>query len=180
MRHNLILALLALLPSACSISEKPRDWQQLRQNQFSYIQQNHLLQEQNGWQIWQVVRKRKPYCMAIKPATGRSWPEFSKETTPVSGGAGFYMDLDAEHAYLGFYGAHGYGRISRAWLDNEIVLDTNNPDTVLSWEGKTLDFEVESQPSAGIYRNPLTVTGQLDFTGVTAAYDAVKQCQQAL
>jgi hypothetical protein len=167
--------------AACTNPTQPTDWRQQRFMQSpTNFEDDELLLEQQGWQVWRQYQKYDSRCIAVKPAEGRLWPEFFWHATPVSGGAGFYMLWQEQQTlpYFGFYGTHLLGRIALAWRDGEPVLDINQRDTVLAWSGETLDFSVTTQPQAGSYAGSLTVTGTLDFSGVQQAYAALEQCQQ--
>ena len=155
------------------------DWSQQRNMQMQRNSlEDRLLFEQNGWQVWSLYKQRKMRCIALKPAAGRPWPEFIDDYSAVTGGAGFYMLAEEKkpQQYFGFYGAHAHGKIARAWRRSDAILEINNRVNVLGWEGETLDFEITSQPQADVYTELLTLSGQLDFTGVQQAYEAFSQC----
>ena len=173
--------MLALLLSACAGPSQPINWAHERNMRQPDLTETHkLLLEQEGWQVWRRVKGRVSRCVAVKPANGRRWPQFDWQVVPVSGGAGFYMLWEEKQTqpYFGFYGAHAFGKVTLAWRDGVSVLDTNNRDAVLSWQGETLDFEVTTQPAPEIYAESLTLTGQLDFSGVQQAYAALEQCHE--
>jgi len=175
------VSVLLLMLLACATPTPSVDWSQERFMQSpTRFGEDQLLLEQDGWQVWRLYKKYDSRCIAIKPAEGRNWPELSWQTTPVSGGAGFYMqwEQDQTQAYFGFYGAHPFGRVVLVWHNGESVFDINQRETVLAWQGQTLAFRVSSQPQEGIYSEGLSVDGELDFSGVQQAYAALTQCHQ--
>ena len=177
----LSIGLICLLFAACSTQSQTVNWakeRNMRKPNLTVAKQ--LLLEEEGWQVWRLATRRSVRCIAVKPANSRSWPEFTWDIVPVNGGAGFYMLWEEKwkQPYLGFYGAYPFGKVALVWRDGESVLETNNREAVFSWQGETLDFEVTTQPLPEVYAESLTVSGQLDFTGVQQAYNALEECYQ--
>ena len=178
---TLLACLVSLLISACSATTGVTDWSQQRNMRQHLIElEDQLLYQQDGWQVWLLYKQRKFRCIALKPASGRPWPEFTDDFAALSGGAGFYMlwEEKQQQPYFGFYGAHPYGKIARAWRNGQFVPATNDRDVILGWEGETIDFEITTQPEANIYSEVLTLSGRLDFSGVQQAYEAFQACHQ--
>jgi hypothetical protein len=189
MKRGLLFA--AVLLSACGTTQNPNNSKagagfSERTSVDALYEQ--LLIEQDGWQVWELANKDEVTCLALKPAEGTSPPRFiqdrratfTKNYKTVSGGAGFFMYLtDAGGIpYYGFYGRHPYRWLSVAEKDGERVLDINNRETVLSWEGRSINFRVDSQPDQFSTREGHADSGTVDFTAVTAAHQAMMECYQ--
>lgn len=157
----------------------------------------NLLADFDGWRVYELKNAEQVTCMAIKPAPGTPWPNlagghiwqarlpdaWSREHRTLSGGAGFYMYLVNRTAipFFGFYGRYPFQLPSVARQDGETIYAINNRDRVLSWEGKTIDFEVATQPAEDRYDVLHEATGTLNFSGVTKAYQLIETChEQAL
>lgn len=139
-----------------------------------------LLAEFDGWRIWETSGQGSITCVAVKAAKGKPWPEVSDGFGIVTGGAGFYMHIDAllKSPYFGFYGRQVYRRSSIAEVDGEIIHWTDDKDTVLSWEGKTVFFEVSSGPYKNLYIDVSNDAGEIDFSGIRLAFDKMMSCIQ--
>lgn len=167
--------LLATLLGGCG-SEPVIDQSSLAERQTGTYRQ--LLLEQDGWRIWRRMRGFRSTCLAVKPAPGRNPPQFNEELSLPSGGVGFYMVIRESWSrpVLGFYGEHPYDRISSAELDGEDILDVDDRDRVLSWEGREVGFRISTLPAPNAHDEALRQTGTLDFTGVTMAHQALLDC----
>jgi len=137
-----------------------------------------LLSEFDGWRVWETSGQGSLTCVAVKPAKGGSWPRISDGYGIVTGGTGFYMHIGAllKNPYFGFYGAHVYRQSSIAEVDGNIIRDTNDKKTVLSWDKKTVHFEVSSGPYQNLYVDVSKDSGSIDFTGIKAAYSGMMTC----
>ncbi len=137
---------------------------------------NKLYGKVDGWKIWKTSSKEHVTCVSVRPARGESQPRLSGFGI-VTGGAGFYMHSnESGKPYFGFYGEHVYRRSSIAEVDNKIFSSTNDKGTVLSWEGKTVHFEITSGPYKNLYVDISNDSGSIDFTGVISAYDKMTEC----
>ncbi|NJN45787.1 MAG: hypothetical protein HC808_04115 [Candidatus Competibacteraceae bacterium] len=74
--------------------------------------------------------------------------------------------------YYGFYGRDPYRWLTIAEQNGARVLDVNNRETVLAWEGTTVDFRVETQPDQFSTQEGHTAFGTVDFTAVTEAHQS--------
>jgi len=189
MKKNLIFA--SALLSACGTSpdlihDKPGPGFTERTAVDTLYRQ--LLAEQDGWQVWELANKVEVVCLAFKPAAGAASPRFAQDRRltfnrdykNISGGAGFFMVItDAGGLpYYGFYGRDPYRWLTIAEQDGERVLDVNNRETVLAWEGTTVDFRVETQPDQFSTQEGHTAAGTVDFTAVTMAHQVMMKCYQ--
>jgi hypothetical protein len=190
----ILLAIVYGLLSACSgssssVAPGPPE---VGKDRSTYIgRQEKLLAEFDGWRVWEFTDDKVMTCMAVKPVAGTPWPDFTTGTflprlaatrravgrRMVSGGAGFFMYIlnDMEVPYFGFYGKHPYRLPGVAVLNGKTILDTNNQDTVLAWEGLMVSFKLNTQASETSTTLDET-TGTLDFTGVNKAYQSMMQC----
>jgi hypothetical protein len=165
-----------------------------------------LRAEQDGWRIWEVASKERAACVAVKPAEGTAWPDLSVVKGSITGSGGFYMFLADKSSlpYFGFYGRYRYPGKTVVRTGDSTVSDVNNRDTVLSWEGLRVSFQVTTQAGVGgVYRPsgsnwgtfellgafrddqprpaaPADIdaraTGTVDFTGVDGAYRTMLRC----
>ena len=164
----------------------------------------------DGWQIWETASKKRAACVALKSATGTALPHLSAGDGIVTGDGGFYMVTrdDTEIPYLGFYGEYPYARKVDAAISGKVVSDVNNRNTVLGWDGANVSFQVITQPYGGLYssssgfsgeihldaflkkdepsaaevsgKNFDSTSGEVDFTGVKKAYEAMMQCRSRI
>jgi len=190
-KYPILLALVGGLLSACAagVAQGPPEFGQDRSTALRQKQQ--LLAEFDDWRVWELTDDKVVTCMAVKPVTGTPWPEFSGgrllpslayaraavSRRMVSGGAGFFMYIlnNVEIPYFGFYGRYPYRLPSVAELNGKTIADTNNQDTVLTWEGQTVSFKLNTQPSETSNTVEET-TGTVNFTGVNKAYQSMMQC----
>ena len=190
-KYPILLALVGGLLSACAagVAQGPPEFGQDRSTALRRDQQ--LLAEFDGWRVWELTDDKVVTCMAVKPVTGTPWPEFSGgrllpslayaraavSRRMVSGGAGFFMYIlnNVEIPYFGFYGRYPYRLPSVAELNGKTIADTNNRDTVLAWEGQTVSFKLNTQPSETSNTVEET-TGTVNFTGINKAYQTMMQC----
>lgn len=131
-----------------------------------------------GWQNWRIADEERIICLALKPEKGASWPKFSKEYKTLYGGAGFYMVIadNVKTPYFGFYGQYPYRRLSTAQVNGKTITDTDNLNTVLSWQGLEVSFRIPTQPSRDNDTDIHEALGAVDFTGVEQAYRSMMQC----
>ena len=179
-----------------------------QERDYFFVDSHQLFAEiTGGWRIFEVEYKGRSGCMAVKPAKGMPWPKIT-EAYMVSGGAGFNMYLldDLDVPYFGFYGEYPFGS-SIATINNEIIQYSNDRETVLGWENLDATFTVTAQPRsteglmtpllqrktaiAGIASQlpPSSITfsnreghktsGEINFAGVTKAYEAMMQCHSS-
>ena len=171
------------------------------------VQSQQLLIEIKGWQIWATRDKERAACVAVKPARGAPWPTISSAYV-VSGGAGFNMYIldHLEIPFFGFYGEHPFGT-SIAEVNGKTERYFNDRDTILAWQDLTVPFQVFTQaqtqdqlstslwerktPLVGLsspIARPLSsapleggrkTAGELDFTGVDQAYQALMRCHES-
>lgn len=139
-----------------------------------------LLLDADGWRVWRRTSNYRSTCLAIKPAPGSDWPTLNESLSLPSGGAGFYMIVRDgwERPTLGFYGAHPYDKLSTAELDGVTIDDADDPDRVLGWAGRSVDFRVNTLPSPAAYDEGETQSASLDFTGVETAYRTLQRCHE--
>jgi hypothetical protein len=161
-------------------------------NKSVVSQSEEQLAEFHGWRGYKLTDGNRTTCMAIKPAPETPWPQFSRGSfwqahLPNAGhqkhrilrdGAGFYMYLVSQNQvpYFGFYGKYAFRLPSIARQNETIIYDTNNPATVLSWEGSEIDFTVTTQPAENRYDNQHVASGSIDFSGVRKAYELISAC----
>ena len=168
------------------------------------VQSQQLLTEIKGWQIWATRDKERAACVALKPARGAPWPTISSAYV-VSGGAGFNMYIldHLEIPFFGFYGEYPFGT-SIAEVNGITERYFNDRDTILAWKDLTVPFQVFTQPQtrdelstplrerktplvglSSTVARPLSsvpleggrkTSGELDFTGVDQAYQALMRC----
>jgi hypothetical protein len=165
-----------------------------------------LRAEQNGWRVWEVASKERAACVAVKPAENTPWPDLSVARGSITGSGGFYMFAPDQEAlpYFGFYGKYPHPDKTVAKVGDSSVPHVNQRDTVLSWEGQRVSFEVTTHAGAGgVYRpsranwgnveirnlfkadesqatEPVDTnqrtTGTVDFSGVDEAYRMMLRC----
>ena len=163
------------------------------------------LAEQDGWYVLLNEAGQQPVCLVVRPAIDTDPPTITG-AYGVSGEGGFYMYIprNSQVAFFGFYGTQPYGD-SRAEVDGERIRYTNDRDTVLGWEGRQVAFQVWSDPAAPAPEIPLLgqtplgfagqntavkptrelgddavlTSGEVDFSGVTSAYQALLDCHAA-
>ncbi|MCP5419453.1 MAG: hypothetical protein H6969_03010 [Gammaproteobacteria bacterium] len=189
---RLFLSLLAIVPllSACGTAHDPfgdENTPGFNEKQAKEYLYQKLVIEEQGWQIWEMADKKQVICVALKPAKGAPKPTFTNDKRlsfntfykGVQGGAGFFMYTldDGSLPYYGFYGEYPYRWISVAQLDGQQIQDINNQQTVLSWEGKEVSFQVDTQPDQFDSAEARTDSGVVDFTGVTRANSRILECQ---
>lgn len=170
----LVVMLLALL-LGCASTVPPRPSAYDRQT-GDY---RELLLEQDGWRVWRLVSNYRVTCFAVKPAPGRDWPMLNRELALPSGGMGFYAVArpDWPRPHMGFYGQHPYDRVSRAELDGATIEDVDDRDRVLGWEGRRVSFRVSTLPAPDMFDEAFRQFGELDFTGVGAAFRQLDECR---
>ncbi len=178
MSHRSPLLLLCLLLGACSVT--PRQAFLMRPSDYELTTGTYRwpLLADNGWRVWRRSYHFHGTCIAVKPAPGQPWPGIDESRALPQGGAGFYM-LIKDHwqqANLGFYGEYPYGKRSSAKLAGHTIGDPDNLRRVLSWEGKKVEFKVSTLPTANAFSDFQSQHGQIDFSGVRAAYKALMRC----
>jgi len=157
-----------------------------------------------GWRIWQTYFKGEKACLAVKPAVGETWPNFI-ENIVIAGGKGFAMRIvdRSEVPSFSFYGEYP-GAADRVRINGETLEYIDDAATVLVWDGRTLSFEVNSEPLPekgglqerlqsneplleGSYGLPqkrfptpqggsYVQQGEVDFSGLRDAYQARLAC----
>lgn len=199
-----LAVLLVLLASACGAPPSPYAGEPVPANprRSAVGGEVRQLAELDGWWMLLAEADAGPVCLAVRPAIGTAPPTISGGHG-VSGEGGFYMAFPRWVAvpFFGFYGAQPFGD-SRAELDGERIRYTDDRDTVLGWEGRQVAFQVWTDPAlapstdnlvggrrigfAGqgtptpttreLDENAELITGEVDFSGVTRAYEALLDC----
>ena len=202
--------LLSIALGACSVSSSDaiKAGNEIGETRkAALIQSQDLLAEIEGWRIWVTRNKEHTACVAIKPAQGMPWPTISSGYV-VSGGAGFNMYIldHLEIPFFGFYGENPFGT-SIAEINGKTERYFDDRDTILGWQGLTVNFQVFTQPqtqdelstplwerkrpliglSSTVTRPSVLMpleggrktTGAVDFTGVNKAYQALMRCHAA-
>lgn len=197
--------LTVMLVTACAPSTSPpvqEDTPQNPRRSASYSAQAVQVTELDGWLLLLTETANKPVCLVLRPGLGTAYPTV-RGGYAVSGEGGFYMYIPKhlQVPFFGFYGAQPFGE-SRAMLGGEQIRYTNDQGTVLGWEGQRVAFRVWSDPNLsppdsilpdgglinfqgqGVPHRPAEeldasaqlTTGEVDFTGVGGAYQAMMDC----
>lgn len=177
-----MIPIAALLLTACAVSPDPIDRAEQigRRDQTFVPSYADLLYDQQGWRVLEASNKERTVCVAIKPAPGTSWPDYTADLRAIGGGAGFVMlhPVGAALPYFGFYGRHFYGRKVSVTVDGQNRVSVDDRDTVLAWEGREIPFTVTTLPEADLYDQADRTSAAVDFTGITAAYEVLERCYQ--
>lgn len=177
LRSSLLL-LSCLLLGACAFS--PRKTFMLKPSDYELTTGTYRwpLLAADGWRVWRRSYHFDGTCIAIKPAPGKRWPDIDEHRALPHGGAGFYLLIKDgwSQPNLGFYGDYLYDKRSSATIAGQPAGDPGTLRQVLSWEGRKVDFTVSTLPDRDAFSDFQRERGQIDFTGVRAAYAALMRC----
>lgn len=174
-----LISIIALALSSCSSAPfSPAPWAVGEVRKSGIGTYKKLIHEESGWRVWETASTGSVTCVAVKPSKGKGWPRISDGHGIVVGGAGFYMHVNEllMEPYFGFYGSQVYRRSSVAEVEGKIVSWTNKKDTVLSWERKSINFEVRSGPYRKLYVDVRKDSGVIDFTGIKKSFSVMNKC----
>jgi hypothetical protein len=138
-----------------------------------------LLDEKNGWRLWQTDTKELTYCFAVKPAFGRSHPSpvgndyfkgsfpYLKLSTNIRGGP----EWEGGGRYAGDT-ATEWRRLGERFFEPVVPSETD----LSAEEGRTLEINVVSYEDDVLHYGRSEDAGRFSLAGAREMTSRVKSC----
>lgn len=138
-----------------------------------------LVSQINGWRIWRIETEAGVDCRAIKSAIGRPHP------VPLGVYAVFYRGSpfltifeNSNRPNFSWSTVHS-GKVKTQYRQQGEKFWTDSPPdggNLISFDGKKLELSITSYEYPAIYAGFAKETGIIDLAGLTAAIEALTQC----
>ncbi|MGE6695982.1 MULTISPECIES: hypothetical protein [Sphingobium] len=178
MRTTLAIYIIAslLLPNTASAQWVPGQEREVDEGVYAKI-----ISQQNGWRIWRFETKDDVTCQAVKSARGRPHP------VPVGFRDKMYMGTPfisisrgyKDEASVDLHGKYGYSQTWRR-LGNKFWNEKLGLNDLSLNDGDPIEVHTETWEYPQIRVGLTSESGIVDLTGILAAVDALKECDQKI